>query len=237
MAHKIDYYYVSNIGLRRKKNQDNLIVNSEILPQIHENIEIKKGSTYTEDKQIFGVFDGLGGEKEGEVASYIAAKTFKDNKKTLEDNCMLANKNICDYMDKNEIDYMGTTAAILSFEDNIINLLNLGDSKIYRFSENIISQISVDHVDIAYGKAKPALYQHIGIRPDELIIEPEIKSIKYKSKDKYLICSDGLSDMLSEKEIEKIVSKNNEKVAHVLLQEALNKGAKDNITFIFIALE
>ncbi len=237
MAHKINFYYVSNIGLRRKKNQDNLIVNNEILPQIHESIEIKKGSVFTKEKQIFGVFDGLGGEKEGEVASYIAANTFKENKKALEDNCMLANRNVCDYMDDNEIDYMGTTAAILSFEDNEIEMLNLGDSKIYRISENTISQISVDHVDIAYGKAKPALYQYIGIRPYELLIEPEIKNIKYKENDKYLICSDGLSDMLSEKEIEDIVCKNNEKVANVLLQEALNKGAKDNITFIFIALE
>lgn len=238
----IEYYYVSNIGKRRKKNQDNLICNEEILPLIHENIEIKK-ATSDSFQNIFGVFDGLGGEKEGEMASFITAKTFLNNKEkcdsldNIEDICRIANLEICDYMDEKDIDYMGTTAAVLGIINEKVLLVNLGDSKIYKIANNTIEQISKDHVDEIVKIQKPALYQYIGIRPEELLIEPYRNKYDYKKNDCYIISSDGLTDMVAkEKILEILKNEPKELVASSLLNEALNNGGRDNITFILIYL-
>lgn len=242
MNTKLEYFYVSNIGLRRKKNQDNLICNEFILPKYHENTDgIKKGSN-ANNFNIFGVFDGLGGEKDGEVASYIAALTYLNNDENdslnkIKYNCIRANDEISDYMDLNDIDYMGTTAAVLSFAYDKVMMLNIGDSKIFRIRDKKMIQLSKDHVDNTFPNMKPPLYQYIGIRPEEMLIEPYIEEFEYKENDCYLISSDGLTDMVTENRITEIINNNKEEAAHMLLQEALENGGRDNITFVLIYLK
>ena len=67
---------------------------------------------------------------------------------------------------------MGTTAAILAFTGNGVTLCNIGDSKIFRFCDGELEQISKDHVTVAAYGVKPPLSQNLGISPTELIIDP-----------------------------------------------------------------
>ena len=83
----------------------------------------------------------MGGEECGKVAALIAAETAAEFKikddpiKQIRDFCKIANRNICEYAQKNTVSSMGTTAAVLVFGKKEIVLCNIGDSKIFLFSE------------------------------------------------------------------------------------------------------
>ena len=245
MAYVINYHYVSHIGKHRKGNQDNLLCDGQYLDCRNVGtFQIEQGSQMSSKAPIFGVFDGMGGEECGEMASYIAAKELsefvfdKNLKKGLDDFCGHANAMICQYIAENDLLSMGTTAAILKFAKDKIYLCNIGDSKIFQLSDGSLKQISYDHVCIsAFGK-KPPLSQNLGIPESELNISPYIATGEYHNGDIYLICSDGLTDMLTVPDIEKILCEKKGLVAaEQLLKQALDNGGKDNITFILIRIE
>ena len=84
-------------------------------------------------------------------------------------------------------------------------------------------------------KKKYKLTQHLGIFPEEMEIEPYIVPGQSKPNDRYLICSDGLTDMVSKNDIESVLSCNLLRDAvKQLMQNALDNGGKDNITMICI---
>lgn len=193
---------------------------------------------------VMGVFDGMGGEECGEVASWIAADCARDF--VMVGNpcddllcfCEEANARICEYADAHGVSVMGTTAAILAFTQDQITLCNIGDSRIYRFSQGQLEQISVDHVGMApYGRKAP-LSQNLGIPPEELKIEPYVAVGEYHADDIYLICSDGLTDMVSVDVILHILKEEPfGKAADLLMRTALENGGRDNITLILCKVE
>jgi len=208
-------------------------------------LEIKSegGKSTKEKRPMFAIFDGMGGESCGEMASYLAAKAFDSSYYTssekptgqfLSDVCEVMNSCICSYSDNNFISYMGTTAAILAFDEKGVYICNLGDSKIFRFSSRKLTQITHDHVITAPYRAKSALTQCLGIPKTEFIIEPYIAKGNFASGERYLICSDGLTDMLTEGEISTILNKKKHTLdcASTLVDSALSKGGVDNITVI-----
>ena len=237
MKYRISYWCNCNIGNVRNINQDNFICNNRYI-----DFSVKKISFL--EKQVkppllLGVFDGLGGEEHGETASFIAAKNAKDilNCKNIVDSfenyCNKTNRDICEVTRKNGYSSMGTTAAILAFTKKQIALCNIGDSRVIRFAKDKTEQISKDHIGVCVYGAKPPLLQNLGIEPSQLKIEPYISLGKYKKDDRYLICSDGLTDMVSIDEIEKTVRENEgERAVCLLMQKALANGGKDNITII-----
>jgi protein phosphatase len=135
---------------------------------------------------------------------------------------------------------MGSTAVLLKVSHDSASVLNLGDSKAFLFRKDRMEQISVDHTDRAlleqYGikKRKPALTQHLGIEPSEMTIDPFSATIDIQLHDQFLICSDGLTDMVSTDRIEEILRSGvrPEKSVHTLINEAIANGGKDNITVI-----
>ena len=202
------------------------------------------GTKTSDDMPVFGIFDGMGGEECGEIASYIASKNASDikiGKEAMADLsrfCYKANNDICHYAAMHEVSAMGTTAAILAFTDREVNLCNIGDSKIFRLCNGTLEQISKDHVAVSPFGVKPPLSQNLGIPPNELIIEPYLARGAYNDGDIYLICSDGLTDMVSVGEItETLSSKPIEEAIILLLDKALVNGGKDNITIILCKIE
>ena len=132
---------------------------------------------------------------------------------------------------------MGTTAAMLLFDGKAVYLCNIGDSKIYLYSDGRVEQISVDHVGVPAFGLKPPLIQNLGIPDSEMIIEPYTAKGHYRSGDQYLICSDGLSDMVSNGEIEKTMQLSDPvKETNCLMDLAMEHGGKDNITIIIIKI-
>ena len=187
----------------------------------------------------------MGGEECGEIASYLAAKEASNLSITndlisaLKEFCQSANTEICAYAAENEISAMGTTAAILAFSPSGIALCNIGDSKIFRFSGCILEQISKDHIAVSAFGVKPPLSQNLGIPPTELEIDPYLAQGTYNDGDIYLICSDGLTDMVTTKEVEAILitSKDINEATKSLLETALIHGGRDNITIILCKIE
>lgn len=245
MKYGIRYICWSHVGKCRKLNQDNFICDGKFMDKDAEPpIFPLVGYVTCGRPTLIGVFDGMGGEECGEIASFITAKTasnFQFGENTLEDLqkfCKEANKKICAYAAGNNIIAMGTTAAFLVFTDTEIFLCNIGDSKIFRFANKKIEQISIDHYDFTAHGLKPPLSQNLGIPESEMMIDPYVAKGLYNDNDVYLICSDGVTDMIATEDIKKILLETefNESVSK-LLNAVLENGGKDNITIILCKVE
>lgn len=245
MYYEIVYSCISHIGNVRKVNQDNFICNGTYMRTNDPEIAFPLGGTViSKSPTLFGIFDGMGGEECGEIASYIAAKEAstipikKDGVLALTDYCKQANTKICEYAENNDVSAMGTTAAMLLCFKDEITLCNIGDSKVFRFANGALEQISKDHVVISAFGTKPPLSQNLGIPPEQLLIEPYLSQGRYKNGDKYLICSDGLTDMLTLEEIKELLtSQQVEESATKLVNKALENGGKDNVTVILLEIK
>ena len=143
--------------------------------------------------------------------------------------------------------------ALLCLMNNKIHIYNVGDSRIYRLHKNKLKQVTEDHTqvmrDIRMGTVKPEeakthphrnkLIQFLGISSSDMIIKPHSEKFKVCDNDTYLICSDGITDMVDDEEIEKILKQKiseNEKV-NLLIEKAMNNGGKDNATAIILRID
>ena len=132
--------------------------------------------------------------------------------------------------------HTGTTLAALYITHRRVCVCNVGDSRVYRLRGKELSQLSQDHVD---GRpyppgVKPPLMQHLGIDPKELLIRPYITKGRIAEGDCYLLCSDGLTDMLTELQIADMMIRIPDVTAcaEALVKAALNHGGRDNVTVI-----
>lgn len=242
---KIVAAYICDKGKVRIKNQDNLYFHGRILKLLHKKTYfgfLKK--TSIKRAVCFGIFDGMGGEQYGEIASYLAAESLKykmmENKAgripgdILLDMCHKANEIIFKKTSELAVNRMGTTAAIIYLQYDRVWICNVGDSRVYRLRRGVFSQLSFDHVSKEETGRKLGLTQHLGMNPEEITFFPYIMDDTVERGDKYLICSDGLTDMVTEEEIKIIMEKDLSplRCSRLLQKEALNNGGKDNITII-----
>ncbi len=240
MGFVFDYCCRSHTGRRRRTNQDNFLVDGTRLdPREGVNETVLNGRT--RPPQLFGVFDGMGGEACGETAAFLAAdeaagfRPGREPEKELETLCRRANSRIAEYADEHGIGSMGTTAAMILFLKKRAYVCNVGDSRVYRFSGDALEKLSVDHVSELPFHKKPALSQNLGMPEDLFAVEPSISSHSVTDGDVFLICSDGLTDMVSEERIRGIVAANcPASAADGLLAEALSNGGRDNVTVLLI---
>lgn len=243
---ELEIVCTSVIGNIRTNNEDNFYFDGTFLPMINNGTDKKIIKRINTDRShCFIVFDGMGGESYGEKAAYLATTCFSNefkNKSSLEpkkfliESCYKMNDVICKEQEKDRCS-MGTTMAGLYFIHDDVYICNLGDSKIYRFSNNELKQLSVSHVVpiVSFNpKMKPALTQNLGIPEEEMKLEPFIDQVNCRQGDIYLICSDGLTDMISDEEISDILCKNDSISGKLenMMELALKHGGKDNITII-----
>lgn len=245
MSYQIEYSCFSHIGKIRSMNQDNFICNGVFALPNETTVEFPLTDTRSlKEPCLLGVFDGMGGEERGEMASYIAAKEASflpltgESVSLLGEYCHFANLAICQYIQDHNLGSMGTTAAMLLFYKNNITLCNIGDSKIFRLSGETFEQISTDHVAMAPFGVKPPLSQNLGIPPEWMQLEPYFSKGECHKGDRYLICSDGLTDMVSPEEIQELLTTTPiAEAASVLTEKALENGGKDNITIIAVEIK
>ena len=246
MNYPISYACMSHTGRRRRMNQDNfLCVGIYAKPDQPGRGRLPVTGTVTSaETALFGVFDGMGGEERGKMAAYLAAKAaFRTlcsgtPRQMLEAVCRNANADICHFAAENGLGTCGTTAAMLLLTPGGVEVCNIGDSKIFRCGRDGLHQISEDHLSIApYGEKAP-LSQYLGIPPEELTICPYYAALPYAAQDKYLLCSDGLTDMVPQEDIARILAAfPAQQAAQILLQNALDNGGKDNVTLIVLEIQ
>ena len=249
---------ISDKGLIREKNEDNLFFFDQVLDEKHEGTgEALHYTDFLEEKpHLFGVFDGMGGYSRGEHASYImgclaaeSAITCKDNpediSKILEELCFRANRIICQEMENNH-EKMGTTTSMLCFYQDKIVVCNVGDTPIYRLRQDKLEPIFEEHSQGAIfaklfgkeflGNRKFPLTQCIGIPEEEMRIKPYVSTEELLPGDRYLICSDGLTDMVSDDRIHELMKSEipQDQKLKILVEEALSEGGRDNITILLI---
>lgn len=233
---KLEFTAITSRGKVRSENQDTIFLPSGWLNEDTFEAHIP---TDSERKLLFAVFDGMGGELCGKEASILAAQTLSAQPldTAFETLCFAMNDAICRYMKENDVKAMGTTAAMVRIYNEKVEYCNLGDSRIYLIDGLSMYRLSKDHTVTVFGDRK-ALTQHLGISPKEILIEPHTGTVPIKSGSNFLLCSDGLTDLLAESEIGKtIITNPNKEAAHCLVDEALKRGGKDNISVILIHIQ
>lgn len=248
MKFKIEAACGCNIGKIRTNNEDNFVFNGNFLESVNDGLKdsVHFEAAFKRDL-FFAVFDGMGGENFGEIASYTAAKEMQSISRNffsflipkmhyLEKLTKQLNTAVVLAKKEMRTDRMGTTMVSLHFFRKYAYVCNIGDSRAYRFRNGKLVQISEDHVmQLPVGNSKKApLTQHLGIDPEDMLIEPFIAKGKITFGDVYLLCSDGLTDMLSDLEISNVLLDypNVDECVNRLIQAALDKGGRDNVTTI-----
>ena len=222
------------------------------------NVRDKNEDSYLvelEQNNIMAVADGMGGHNGGAVASSTAIEMIEEIDFNCNDNYNKYFEDIFGEINNNIINKglndislkgMGTTLSLcLICEDNLY-YGHVGDSRIYLYRNKSLNKISTDHsyVDqlISRGKIseeeafshpkRNILTQAIGL---ERNLDLDTGKIELNPGDYILICSDGLTDMIREKDVELMISNfypDVKKINDKLLTKALDAGGSDNITFI-----
>jgi PPM family protein phosphatase len=211
--------------------------------------------------RFFILADGMGGHAGGEQASLIAAcaiqeylvENWTSAEKTpaiLEAAFWQANQAIVEDQQENpERADMGTTAVAVVFRDQEMPwCAHVGDSRLYRLRQADLEQITQDHTWVAkalkagvlskeqasYHPWRHMLSQCLG-RED--LGEVEIQPLDVQVGDRLLLCSDGLTDELSDPAIASVLASPHDKAAASLIQAAKDKGGRDNITVIVVNID
>jgi protein phosphatase len=238
-------YIKSDIGKVRKINQDSAF-----------------GETLTEKIAYTAVCDGMGGVNGGEIASGTAIKCIseylktnfakKETKKMLLDCFEFANTAVYnESLNDQNLNGMGTTAVLAFLKNNVLHIVNVGDSRAYKLNSNEIVQLTADHSVVQemidngeLTKEEARFHPQKNIITRVLGINGTIQADYFKpelnKKDVILLCSDGLSNLVEDSEIYKIFlecsSENNfESFCEKLIEKANSNGGNDNITVAVLA--
>jgi protein phosphatase len=247
---------ITHPGKLREKNEDNFYFFGTTINDIKKDRYFASSKIRTSNElSLFAVFDGMGGEAAGERASQFTADTYAQklqemidgdfSPEVVQNTIEEANKRVCDQI-RVIGKRMGCTFVSVGFKNDNLYISNVGDSRAYILRNGILHCVSKDHtaaqtmVDaglVSYEdsqkiKEKHQLTQHIGIFPEEMVIEPNYNSLKANSGDIVMICSDGLTDMLSDADIAAILSDGGteQELTNALVEQALANGGKDNVT-------
>ncbi len=221
-------------GLVRKENEDQFCIEKDL--------------------GLLAVADGMGGHASGEVASKMAVEILKDCLKKegepfpdrLNSGVKLANKMIYEAAQSQpQLKGMGTTITAVQLNGNRLGIAHVGDSRIYLIRGGVIEQITDDHTivfeqvarglmtreEAARSEMRNILSRALGIAPE---VDVDIEELTVSEGDKLVLCSDGLSELVSDNEMLSEVqsSKSPEKVCDELVNLANQRGGDDNITVI-----
>ena len=243
---------ISDKGKRRPENEDNFYFDGEYLDAesmgTESCITLKKR---LKDYALLAVFDGMGGGDYGEVASYEAAAAASefinagrinpvDITPSLSLMCEEMNRRIYEQSRNLGAYQMGSTVVSLFLYSGQFWICNVGDSRAFGLRGDSFEQLSLDHTDEQLMREqgitnrKPYLTQYLGMNPEETRIVPYIHSYRLQVGDRFLVCSDGVTDMVPVNEIKDILrsGRSPREAAEYLVRMALDNGGKDNITAI-----
>lgn len=252
----------THIGKVRGNHEDNFYLKGIYLHEYFRNDFSATYTIDNPEGMCFAVFDGMGGAAYGEIASEIAMQTLRKYEKDLEDAennrtvdqlvsayTKEANNAIVEMLREKQSLSGGTTFAMLYFIGGQARIYYLGDSRIYLEQKSGIVCLTRDHT-LANQKLDAGIYTekeaeispdhhrltlYIGSDKSEVGLNADSRRpIPIRHGNKFMICTDGLSNMCSDKEIHSLLSQDYFNEAAILVQEALNNGGADNVTCIVL---
>ena len=233
---------LTDVGLQRSQNQDDYYIDPE--------------------GRFFIVADGMGGHAAGQEASRIATKTIKayldeywdsaePSESLLEQAFLAANQAIlADQRVHPERAEMGTTAVVIVFRHDQSWCAHTGDSRLYRLRGAKLEQITEDHTWVAMAmrmgeltpdQARVHQWRHVLAQclGREDLRQIDIQPFQVQGSDRLLLCSDGLTEELSDHSITSILKsiRSCDRVVAALVNAAKEQGGRDNITVVVVAVE
>ena len=248
----------SNVGNARGNNEDNVYFNGDyITPRnISRPFAIKTGE-YT-DVNIFAVFDGMGRNNTGSFASLVAATRLDALADRISfDPDVTPDDAVLEYMqDTNELIRdqrretggvrTASTMALLIIEHGNAHVYNVGDSRVYLYRDKQLVKLTRDHVAVE-GQKSVALTEEgirhgritkfLGMNSREGKMEPyRAKPFKVKKGDKFLVCSDGVTDQLDEDELTVCLGKRKDPFGHTneIMALSMSDDSDDNVSAIVV---
>ena len=231
----------SAVGLVRNGNEDSALISAHVI----------------------AVADGMGGHAGGEVASSVAINTLSEIAPTFTNpdtdhesasDLFMNSLHTIDgqikavTQDEPQLAGMGTTLTALFISASEISLLHVGDSRAYRLRGNELEQLSADHTVLQELLSKGIISEsEAQVHPQRSMLtqalmgegnlEPSLHVFEGKIKDRYLVCSDGLTGVLSDKEIKSLIKgKDSAAAVDALIDATYINGAPDNVTVILADL-
>ncbi|MCA1902207.1 MAG: serine/threonine-protein phosphatase [Candidatus Hydrogenedens sp.] len=240
--------YICNRGTQRENNEDSILINGEIFMDANG----EKIMTNVE-KALFIVADGMGGAMYGEIAAKIVLETLVQNPMNSMENIfstlIKANEELHLYAEKNcDSLEIGSAVAGLSLEGNTAHVFNVGDCRIYRKNEDFLQQVSKDtsvvgklleqgiisYEEVRTHPQRSVLTCALSSKTDSNSLEIYYRELRLSNEETFLLCSDGLWDVLDESEMENCINMQNGNRAVSLFQKTIEKGDKDNISIILM---
>jgi PPM family protein phosphatase len=231
----VEHAGVTDVGRQRNTNEDSLVV----------------------APPFFAVADGMGGARAGEVASQLATEAFggeSDPSEPAEGQLARivrdANRRIYELASSDESRRgMGTTLTAAKIEGDEVSIGHVGDSRAYRLRDEALEQLTRDHSLVAElertGQISPEAAEHhpqrsiitraLGPEPD---VDVDTYTVTGREGDVFLLCSDGLTGMVSDDEVASILRSADglQAAAETLVRAANQSGGKDNITVVLFRL-
>jgi protein phosphatase len=221
-------------GLVRKENEDAFCIEKDL--------------------GLLAIADGMGGHASGEVASKMAIEILRDSLKKegeplpdrFDSGVKLANKMIYEASrSQSQLNGMGTTLTAVQLDGKRLSIAHVGDSRAYLIRGGVIEQLTDDHTivseqvargmitreEAARSDMRNILSKALGIAPE---VDVDIEELTVSEGDQLVLCSDGLSELISDDEILSEVQSSNrpEIVCDELVNLAIQRGGEDNITVI-----
>jgi serine/threonine protein phosphatase PrpC len=212
-------------GRRRRRNEDSYVI----------------------DPPLFAVADGMGGAQAGEVASKLAAGAVKEHGADVESLIQEANRRVHQRsLEDPNTSGMGTTLTVAEVEDGVVSIGHVGDSRAYLVRDGNLEQLTEDHSLVGElmrtGKLsaeeaethpqRSMITRALGTDPN---VDVDVFSVKPRDGDLFLLCSDGLTSMVDDREILRLVGAKRgdlDGLVKALIKAANKGGGEDNITVI-----
>ena len=234
---------LSHAGLVRDHNEDSLVTGQWTLCA---------AETETPQTLVFpiasplvvAVADGLGGHPGGDVASSVVVRELAragptlDSEQRLLDVLKACNRALYSIAaDQPMLMAMGTTVAGVLLTSDRIFAFNVGDSRVYRHGPNGLRQVSIDdRPPLAPGQEHTAIVTHtLGGGLTYADVEPHVSAFPQSTEVRWLICSDGLTDLVGNKTLNDLLKESEDsRAAFELWKAAIEAGGDDNITLAVV---
>ena len=255
---RVQAVLINCVGHRRKTNEDNSCINEFFIPEGQMNANLCVSDERSAKSQFFGVFDGVGSDESGEKASLAAAAFFAEHaqdyfsgfkdESRLDELFAKANQDVLE-----RVSGSSTTAVVLWIAEGAARMSNAGDSRGYLLRQGGMKQLSSEHTRAQemlaqglleagskeFAQKSHEIIRFLGEAETHQYWKPSHSPIfPLEHGDLFLLCSDGLTDMVSDDEILYLLQNAGDchSAAQSLVDKAMENGGKDNITVMLVRI-